>query len=52
MTEMKTIKITADIHRRLTGYKYRLQAQRGEACTFGDAIDEALKATATLKEKM
>lgn len=52
MTEkMKTIKIEADVHRRLTSYKFRLQAQRNEACTFGEAIDEALKAAVALEEQ-
>lgn len=45
MTEkMKTIKIEPDVHRRLTSYKRRLQAERDEECTLGDAIDEALNA--------
>lgn len=44
----KTLKIPADVHQRLTGYKVRLQAQRNAFTTFGDAITAALDAADAL----
>jgi len=52
MTEkMKTIKIEADVHRRLKNYRFQLQAQLNRYCTLGEAINEALNAVASLKEE-
>lgn len=50
MTEkMKTLKIKADVHHRLNSYKVRLQAKRNAFVSFGEAIDEALKAVVALE---
>ncbi len=46
---MKTLKIPADVHQRLTSYKVRLQAKRNAFTTFGEAIDEALNAADALE---
>lgn len=47
--KMKTIKIEARVHQRLTNYRAQLQGKRNAFTTFGDAIDEALEAAADLK---
>ncbi len=46
--KMKTLKIAADVHQRLTNYRAQLQGKRNTFTTFGDAIDEALNAADAL----
>lgn len=43
MVVKKTVKLDADVHNRLTKFKYWLQAESGEFVSMSDAIEELLR---------